>query len=90
MASIHGGLFQSAAAAHVTATARPEPGALSLASVTGGAAASSDPRFAGNLPAGTDQVTATQTQVGGNIVVSLADGSTITIIGHPNLGTIIH
>jgi hypothetical protein len=90
MASIHGGLFHSAAPAHVTATARPEPGALSLASVTGGAAASNDPRFAGNLPAGADQVTATQAQVGGNIVVTLVDGSTITFVGTPHVGTIIH
>jgi hypothetical protein len=37
--------------------------------------------FAGNLPAGTDQVVATQTVEGGNTVLHLPDGSTITLIG---------
>jgi hypothetical protein len=37
--------------------------------------------FAGNLPAGTEQVVATQTQDGGNTVLHLSDGSTITLIG---------
>jgi hypothetical protein len=37
--------------------------------------------FAGNLPAGTEQVVATQTTEGGNTVLHLPDGSTITLIG---------
>lgn len=37
--------------------------------------------FAGNLPAGTDQVVATQSVEGGNTVLHLPDGSTITLVG---------
>jgi hypothetical protein len=38
-------------------------------------------KFAGSLPASTEQVVATQTQEAGNLVLHLADGSTITLVG---------
>jgi hypothetical protein len=40
-----------------------------------------DVRFAGNTPAGTEQVVATQTQEAGNTILHLPDGSTITLVG---------
>jgi hypothetical protein len=96
MATVCGGLFHPASPTptHVTVSPRPEAGPLSLASVTGGGG--SDPRgsgfdtvsgpqgdlrVAGSLPAGTEQVVATQAQEGGNLVLHLSDGSTITLIG---------
>jgi hypothetical protein len=97
MASIHGGLFH-AAPTHVTATARPTAGALSLAQVTGGAGGSGhqptsgppgDPKFAGS-PAGSEQVLATQTQAGGTTTLTLHDGSVINFIGTPHFDVIIH
>jgi hypothetical protein len=94
MATVHGGLFHASAPAHVAAAARPDAGHLSLASVTGGydttVGSAGDPRFAGGLPASTEQVVATQTQVGGNTVVSLNDGSTITFVGVIHVDAIIH
>jgi hypothetical protein len=40
-----------------------------------------DARFSGAAPTGTEQVVATQTQDGGNAILHLPDGSTITLIG---------
>jgi serralysin len=37
--------------------------------------------FAGQVQGGTDQVVATQTVVGGNTILTLPDGSTITLVG---------
>jgi hypothetical protein len=103
MATVAGGLFHptSAAPTHVTATVRPDAGFLSLGSVTGGIGSGGsgtdtvvgpqgDPRFAGNLPSSTEQVVATTTQVGGDTVVSLTDGSTLIFVGMTKPDAIIH
>jgi hypothetical protein len=100
MASVVGGLFR-AAPTHITAAARPDPGALSLASVTRGSGSGGsgtntvvgsggDPRFAGGLPAGSEQVVATQTQLAGGTLVTLNDGSTIHFVGVLHVDAIIH
>jgi serralysin len=131
MASIPGGLFQPTpnTGQAGSATASPNAGRLSLASITdpqstisgagsggdtvGGAHTTiagsggghdtvagsghdtvasgfdtvsgpqhGDVRFAGGgATAGTEQVVATQSQVGGNTVLHLPDGSTITLVG---------
>ena len=94
MASVGGGLFHPAppTPTQVIASPRPDAGPLSLASITGGGGGGGsgfdtvmgqqgDLRVAGGLPAGTEQVVATQTQEGGNLVLHLSDGSTITLIG---------
>jgi hypothetical protein len=53
--------------------------------------AQGDVRFAGNAPAGSEQVVATQTVEGGNTILHLQDGSTLTLIGitHADI-TFIH
>jgi hypothetical protein len=102
MATVAGGLFHPASAAptHVTATARPDAGPLSLAQVTRGSGAvgrgtsavvgpQDDPRFAGQ-PAGAEQVVATQTQVSGGTMITLNDGSTIFFAGLIHPDAIIH
>jgi hypothetical protein len=96
MATVGGGLFHlypgSAAPTHVTQADRPDAGTLSLASATGGSGApgspfdtisgvAGDPRFAGTIQTGTDQVVATTTNAGGSTVFTLTDGSTLTFIG---------
>jgi hypothetical protein len=100
MASVGGGLFHPASPtpSQVTPSPRPDAGHLSLGSVTddggshsGGSgfdtvnAPQADLRVAGSLPAGTEQVVATQTQAGGNLVLHLSDGSMITIAGVTHL-----
>src|SRR5262245_18196862 len=101
MASVVGGLFHaSAALTHVTAAPRPDPGALSLACVTGGSipgesgtntvvGSGGDHRFAGGLPSGSEQVVATQTQFAGGTLVILNDGSTIHFVGVLHVDVII-
>lgn len=42
---------------------------------------SGDVRFSGQQPGGGDHVVANQTQEGGNTVIHLSDGSTITLVG---------
>jgi hypothetical protein len=95
MASVSGGLFHtgSPTSTQVTAAPRPDAGPLSLASVTGGGSGKAGSgldtvsglqggmRIAGTLAAGTEQVVASQTQQGGNLVLHLSDGSTITLVG---------
>jgi hypothetical protein len=89
MPTVHGGLFQHTPAAptHIAPTDRPDAGALSLGSVTGGSGtgAQDDPRFAGT-PAGGAPVVATTTLVGGDTHITLSDGSHITLVKvvHPD------
>jgi hypothetical protein len=94
MASISGGLFQHTPAAptHITAPGRPDAGALSLGSVTGGSGtgAQDDPRFAGGPPAGGETVVATTTLVGGDTLIKLSDGSQITLVNVIHPDAIIH
>jgi hypothetical protein len=48
-------------------------------------------RFAGGTTAGTEQVVATQSQSGSNIILHLPDGSTITLVGVTHFdATFIH
>jgi hypothetical protein len=71
----------------VAGSAQPSnAGSLSLASITHGhgldtASATHPANFAGGAAAGTEHVVATQTQAGGNTVLHLHDGSTITVVG---------
>ena len=94
MASVHGGMFHAVpVATQVTPVARPDAGPLGLSSVTpqGAGAPQDQAQFAGNLPAGSDQVVATQSQDGGgNTIVHLEDGSTITFVGTAHIDAIIH
>ncbi len=92
MATIHGGLFHTAAPTPVTATARPDAGPLGLGSATAASAtaAAADPSWAGGQPAGAGPVVATATQAGGGTQVTFNDGTTITIIGHITFTTVIH
>ncbi len=46
-----------------------------------------DVRFAGSAPAGSEQVVATQTLEGGNTILHLQDGSTLTLIGITHVDT---
>ena len=58
-------------------------GPLGLASATSGfdtTGTAGSGAFAGGSAA-SDQVVATQTQAGGNTIIQLADGSTITVVG---------
>jgi hypothetical protein len=50
-------------------------------------AAHGDVRFAGSAPAGSEQVVATQTLEGGNTILHLQDGSTLTLIGITHVDT---
>jgi hypothetical protein len=90
MASVHGGLFQASppASTQVTHAPSPQAGHLGLASVTAGFDTSSGGttgpglRISGTLQgSGTENVVASQTTEGGNVVLHLPDGSTITVVG---------
>jgi hypothetical protein len=71
MAGVHGPLIQGSSHGPVTGGTTPGgSGPLDLSSAT----------FAGGAAAG-GQIVATQSDSGGNTVVHLQDGSTITVVG---------